>query len=162
TKRFEDTTNRPATAVVAQLVASSYRKQTDNTLGLHNDGYTFSPHWFVSPMIGPHVTEYYAGWHLSRLTQVTDWPSIHKGTGQWLGQAGGVRPADIDVLRLAADCFPQPDSRGIPRGGVVPKAPRPWPPLPRGATADARKKALQAFDAATGNYRRYNVDPGGT
>src|SRR5207253_11262714 len=36
----------------------------------------------------------------------------------------------------------------------------PLPPLPAGATAADRKKALDAFDKVTGNYRQYNVDPG--
>src|SRR5262249_45167316 len=36
------------------------------------------------------------------------------------------------------------------------------PLLPPGATPDQRKQALQAFNVATGNYRQYNVDAGGT
>ena len=39
TTRFEDTQPQPVKAVIAQLVASSFRKETDNTLGFHRDGY---------------------------------------------------------------------------------------------------------------------------
>src|SRR5262249_19446763 len=70
TARIEDAEKQPATAVVAQLVASSWRKQTEETLGQQVEGYTYSPHWYVSPMIGPHVTEYYAGWILPPGTKV--------------------------------------------------------------------------------------------
>ena len=39
--------------------------------------------------------------------------------------------------------------------GALPTAPAPIPPTPTG-TADDRKKAAEAFNKATGNYRVYN------
>jgi hypothetical protein len=64
TARYEDAKKTPATAVIAQLVASSLRKQTDSPLALGTHGYTYAPRWFAKPLIGPHVTEFYAGWEV--------------------------------------------------------------------------------------------------
>ena len=38
---------QPVKAVIAQLVASSFRKETDNTLGFHRNGYDFVPSGFL-------------------------------------------------------------------------------------------------------------------
>ena len=43
TTRLEDVQPQPVKAVIAQLVASSFRKETGNTLGFHRDGYAFVP-----------------------------------------------------------------------------------------------------------------------
>ena len=45
--RVEDAQPQPVKAVIAQLVASSFRKETDNTLGFHRNGYDFVPRGFL-------------------------------------------------------------------------------------------------------------------
>ncbi|MGC2305289.1 hypothetical protein [Candidatus Binatus sp.] len=63
TTRFEDDPNNPepATAVFVQLVASSFKKQTSDTVHIHKKGYAFNPThiWTIS-----HVQEGYIGWNL--------------------------------------------------------------------------------------------------
>jgi hypothetical protein len=161
TSRFEDAARKPATAVIAQLVASSWRKQTNETLGQQTQGYTYAPHWFVKPMIGPHVTEYYAGWNLPPGTSVKVF-RVADVVDIMLNHSATLRVEDGFVLKRAADYIYQLDYLGISKGGAVPNAPTPLPPLPPGATADQRRQALQAFNVATGNYRQYNVEAGGT
>src|SRR5262249_7261035 len=39
TRRFEDASKQPASVVFAELVASSFKKQTDDTIMLHKEGY---------------------------------------------------------------------------------------------------------------------------
>jgi hypothetical protein len=153
--RYEDTANRPATAVVAQLVSSSLRKQTDKTLGLGAEGYTYAPHWYVKPMIGPHVTEYYAGWNLASNTKVGTGSDMRAGPGR-----PTLRVENQSELWRAPDYIYQLDYLDITKGSAVAQSFTPLPPLPAGATEDDRKKALAVFNKVTGNYRQYNVDPG--
>jgi hypothetical protein len=166
TARYEDTANRPATAVVAQLVSSSLRKQTDNTLGLGDEGYTFAPHWYVKPMIGPQVTEYYAGWKLASNTRVANEKRpVRGGVFVHVGQSAGpdrptLRVTDRIELLRKPDYTYQLDYLNTTKGNVVRSSFTPLPPLPAGTTAEDRKKALDAFNKVTGNYRQYNVDPG--
>jgi hypothetical protein len=63
--RFEDDRQNPQSATIffAQLVASSFKKQTDDTLTIHKQGYLFNPvpllKW--TPF---HVQEGYVGWNV--------------------------------------------------------------------------------------------------
>ena len=63
TTRFEDDPNNPepATAVFVQLVASSFKKQTSDTVHIHKKGYAFNPTHMFTP---DHVQEGYVGWNL--------------------------------------------------------------------------------------------------
>jgi hypothetical protein len=64
TNRFEDDPQqpKPALAVFAQLVASSLKKQTDDTLEIHKQGYDFDPTHVLTPA---HVKEGYVGWNVA-------------------------------------------------------------------------------------------------
>ena len=63
TSRFEDDPQQPkaALAVFVQLVASSLKKQTDDTLHIHKKGYEFDPTHVLTP---DHVNEGYVGWNV--------------------------------------------------------------------------------------------------
>ena len=71
TRRFEDTgTGQPTAAVIGQLVASSLKKQTGDTVGFHTEGYFHSPHPEVTQLMIRHaLTEGYVGWNPS------SWPA---------------------------------------------------------------------------------------
>ena len=57
------------TAVYAQLVASSLRKQSEDTVGYHREGYAWAPK--VGFLIPALVPEAYAGWNLPAGQTVT-------------------------------------------------------------------------------------------
>ncbi len=52
-----------ATAVVAQLVASSFKKQTGRTIGFHGEGYRFAP-FGTQWLIPENLTEGHIGWNV--------------------------------------------------------------------------------------------------
>lgn len=83
TRRFEDGQKaEPTEAVIAQLVASSLKKQTDDTVNFHRQGYFFGPAELMSqPMIRHTLTEGYVGW------DPKFWPS---GTAVGLGVPAGI------------------------------------------------------------------------
>ena len=65
TTRYEDTTPQPAHAVVAQCVASSFKKQNDDTIGFQRDGYFYVPSWLGHAIVFEDMTEAYAGWNVA-------------------------------------------------------------------------------------------------
>src|SRR5262249_55394177 len=66
-KRFEDTQAQPATVVFAQLVASSFRKQTGRTVDIHRDGYK----WGIPGLgVPPPWPEGYVGFTLPKGTTI--------------------------------------------------------------------------------------------
>jgi hypothetical protein len=170
TRRFGEAAGAPATtSVIAQLVASSLRKQTDSTLGLGTEGYTYAPHWYVKPMIGPHIEEYYAGWNVpagGRLKAAKVAVGTRFGTRfidhRPLTASGTLRIDEQVKVAIPPDYIYQLDYLVTTKSATAPHAPAPLPALPPGATAAQRKQALGWFDTVTGNYRRYNVDPGVT
>jgi hypothetical protein len=83
TRRFGDGAKaEPTQAVIAQLVASSFKKQTNDTVGFHTKGYFYGPAATVSQrMIRHTLTEGYVGWDPSF------WPA---GTAVGLGRPAGV------------------------------------------------------------------------
>jgi hypothetical protein len=64
-KRYEDDAQpEAATAVIAQLVASPFKKQVEETIGFHREGYYAFPYpWVTQPMIRHTMTEGYVGWN---------------------------------------------------------------------------------------------------
>jgi hypothetical protein len=170
TRRFGEAAGAPATtSVIAQLVASSLRKQTDSTLGLGTEGYTYAPHWYVKPMIGPRVEEYYAGWNVpagGRLKAAKVAVGTRFGTRfidhRPLTASGTLRIDEQVKVAIPPDYVYQLDYLVTTKSATAPHAPAPLPALPAGATAAQRKQALGWFDTVTGNYRRYNVDQGVT
>ncbi len=77
TRRYEDgAQDTRATAVIAQLVGSSLKKQTDLTVGFHREGYYYAPHEWATGLMIRHVrTEGYVGWSFPAGTsqQVASW-----------------------------------------------------------------------------------------
>jgi hypothetical protein len=64
TNRYGDDPAQKARAVVAQLVASSFKKQTDDTVGFQREGYFYVPHFFLRPLIHQDMKEGYVGWNV--------------------------------------------------------------------------------------------------
>lgn len=68
--RFEDATPQPATAVIAQLVASGFKSEADDTYGYHRQGYLYAPTKAKAFQVAiaylqfrPHKPETYPGWN---------------------------------------------------------------------------------------------------
>ena len=160
-KRFEEAGNVPATAVVAQLVSSSLRKQTKLTLDLGTQGYTYAPKWFLKALFGPHETEYYAGWNVppgAILKAVRIHVTGPKFVDMSLRKSGTLKLEATFRPATIPDHIYQLDYLLTTKGAGTPQVLDPLPALPGGATPDQRKQALQAFNTVTGNYRRYNTD----
>ncbi|MEJ8823738.1 hypothetical protein WKW80_17130 [Variovorax humicola] len=169
TTRFEDAQPQPVNAVVAQLVASSFRKQSDSTLGFHRDGYGYSPNVIAWMLIPKSTSQGYVGWNTSL------------GSEKVVGQRGlsiaipftplfSVK-LDQPTLQTAPDGFflgtaidpqtPWDYSYRLdyltPPEVTVPVDTTPMPPVPAGSTPDQRKMAAEALRLAATKYRMYNA-----
>jgi hypothetical protein len=170
TKRYEDDAQpQAATAVIAQLVASSIKKQTGSTIGFQREGYYAAPHpWISQRMIRHTLTEGYVGWNFP------------KGAKEKVCtfELGGIQmPLYVDKKTVdvsqAESLSGQPDSRTIdltqaphyryrfdyllPTNQFV-EIPAPSiSPLPSDSSIEQRKNAARAFDSATKTYRYYNM-----
>lgn len=180
--RVEDTQPQPVKAVIAQLVASSFRKETDNTLGFHRNGYDFVPRGFLWLVVrrttrdGLIVPQGYVGWSKSL------------GSEKAVGQHGLVvgdtfvplytarldqptlQTSDVELFATfeglsfgtAIDPQTPPDYSYrldylTPPHVSVPVDTTPIPPLPAGSTPDQRKMAAEALRLAATKYRMYNA-----
>jgi hypothetical protein len=174
TNRYEDTTPTPASAVIVQLVASPFKKETDDTRDFHRKGYTAAPKpaRFLA-LIQLNTTQYYAGWNVA---SGSSGQVIGKET--WVIQGLKSAPRDrrlnqptiqlnIDYPReqITVDLLSNvvPDYRysfayldPIQTQGAGLNDP-PISPLPTGATTAERKEAAKDFHAATVRLRRYNI-----
>jgi hypothetical protein len=183
--RVEDTQPKPVKAVIAQVVASSFRKETSNTLGFQRNGYDFVPKGFLWLVVrrttrdGRIFPQGYVGW------------SNSLGSEKAVGQHGlvvgntfvplytarldqpTVQTTDVELfltfesLRFgtAIDPTTPPDYSYrldylTPPEVSVPVDTTPIPPLPAGSTPDQRKMAAEALRLAATKYRMYNA--GGT
>lgn len=174
TKRYEDDIQpRGATAVIAQLVASSLKKQTDSTVRFQREGYYAAPVPLITQrMIRHTLTEAYVGWNF--------------GTGpeQKVGTTDdGDARIDITIdkrgtvdVSQAEPLFGPHDARKVdltqrphyryrfdyllPTTQTVQIAPPSIPPLPSGSSLEQRKDAARKFDKASTTFRIYNnVNP---
>jgi hypothetical protein len=183
--RFGDTQPESAVAVVAQLVASSFKKQNSDTVGFQREGYFYVPHWIESALIKHDMTEGYVGWNVPQGAEpygvgsrkITYGAAVGSGTVSEnirvitrLDPTIQIYPpltvktvvtTEIDLTRV-------PDYR-YRLDYLFPSAQSmenwfpadPLPPMPGpGATPDQRKAALQTFNAATADYRSHNNRPG--
>ncbi|MFL6118167.1 hypothetical protein [Actinophytocola sp.] len=150
TNRFEDTAPVRADAVVAQLVASSLKKQDKDTLVVHPDGYFASTHPTLTgifKLIRERRTEGYVGRNLPK----------HSNTRvgvRTFAAIGAVEVLKLDVL-TTIDATPvpvidlrlsrQPDYRYrldylLPTAQTI-EFPRPSiPPLPSGASTPKQRR----------------------
>ena len=169
TTRLEDVQPQPTKAVIAQLVASSFRKETGNTLGFHRKGYAYAPNpiaWLLIPKTTP---QGYAGWNTSvgsekvvgqrglsvagpfvpLFTIRLDQPTLPTAPDGWfLGTA--VDPQTPPDYSYRLDYLTPPEVS-------VPVDTTPIPPLPAGSTPDQRKMAAEALRLAATKYRMYNA-----
>jgi hypothetical protein len=151
------------TAVIAQLVASSFRKQTENTAHQHLVGYTYGPP-VVNVLIPDHVPEQYVGWNLrtgttQKVGQVTFPPAF-------TADLEFDKPTTIQVFdspvqyqySVQPDYTYRLDYLFATRESMLPPPVDPIPPLPSGPLTPAqRQAAARTYNQATGYYRVYNA-----
>jgi hypothetical protein len=184
TNRFGDTQAQSALAVVAQLVASSFKKQSDDTIGFHRDGYFYVPIFLAKGLIRKDMTEGYVGWNV--LPNSTPYKV---GSAKETWQVGlSSYSVTIDIRDITSDgptiqvypldqSFPRKvdeiDLTRIPDyryrlDYILPSAQSSEfkfaeriPPMPGpGATPAQRQEAMKTFNEATANYRTHNNTPG--
>jgi hypothetical protein len=179
--RFEDAQPQPANSVIAQLVASSFRKQTDMTLGLHREGYGYVPGSFADLLgilklalghlvLPSHRREGYAGWNTLAGSERAVGQKGREVAGAWvplvtlkLDQPTIQVSPDGSFLGVAIDPAETPDYSYtldylVPTRNTVSSEPlAPIPVLGSGASQQDRMKAAAAFRAATREYRKYNA-----
>lgn len=167
--RFEDEQPQPVSAVIAQLVASSYRKQTDSTLGFQREGYDYTPNFIAALMIPGHAREGYAGWNAGLGSGRAVGEKGREAGGAWiplltveLDQPTLQIAPDGFFLQIALDRDQPPDYSYtldylLPTRDTIPsEQPAPIPALGPGATPQARQHAAAAFRTATRQLRKYN------
>ena len=175
-RRFEDDLQpKGAAAVIAQLVCSSLKNQTDDTIRLHRKGYYASPiPWVTQRMIRHVLSEGYVGWNFptgrkqvvgtGEMPGTNDIPgteysidlTITKGT---LDVSTGERlryyPHDIEVAQ--APHYRYRFDYLLPTEQVVPLPVGTIPSLPASSSLEARKEAARNYDKAVKAFRIYNV-----
>lgn len=170
--RFEAQRQAPATAVIVQLVASSFKNQTKDTIGFQDHGYTFVPHWAIPYLVNipPDVKEGYVGWDVQpgtklnigtcRMKMETFFAPdvVIEGKTPTFALQVDNPAVRVDNVKLTK----KPDYRyqldyltPTSQGGTIPPGPI-IQPLPAGD----RKKAAQAFAAANSHYRLHRASPG--
>ena len=176
-KRFEDTQPQPASVVFVELVASSFKKQTGNTVILHKEGYTGAP-WGGHEFVPPHTPEGYVGYNLPPGTAVAQRFEFASAGGM----AGGVwkdiklasaaptglptvalghdeKPdrffdaKEVKLLKMPPDFRYQLDYLEADTQAQQPIAPPSIPPFPPNMS---RTDAIKQFNQATNFYRDYN------
>ena len=60
---------QPAQVVFAQLVASPFKNESADTVGQHEAGYAYSPHWYTKPFIPAIGPEGVLGWAVDPLSR---------------------------------------------------------------------------------------------
>ena len=165
--RFEDPQNKPQPVhmVFAQLVSSSFRKQTDKTEGMHRDGYDYAPTGtgFIVP---DHQPEGYIGWNLpAGTTKKVARYKINPGSGRSFSPIEANGPKTLSIWNsphgvigdVPHDYSYRLDYLVAVLQGTLPDVPPPIPPMPAGNSADDRRRAAEAFHKATGSYRKFNA-----
>jgi hypothetical protein len=175
TKRFEDASPQPASVIFAELVASSFKKQSGSTIDLHKQGYAAAKvgHGYVPP----YKKEGYVGYNLPAGTAVAQRresigfptmtsvdhdiklksasPSViptillgHEGNNKRLNDEH-----DIRLIIKPPDFRYRLDYLEADKQGQQPLAPPSIPPFPPGMK---REDAIKQFNQATNFYRDYN------
>lgn len=166
TARFEDTQPQPATAVIAQLVASSFKKETDSTRGFQEDGYTYAPTAaHLMDFIPPHRPEGYVGWNVPAGTNRRTLFTASGGVSHFAGSTVALWSESSLPFRITLKRVPDyryrldyltPLRQDLEN---LPKAPK-IQPLPPGTTLVNRVQAAQAYKTANAHYRLFRRSPG--
>jgi hypothetical protein len=180
TNRYGDTQPQTTSAVFAQLVASSFKKQNDDTIGFQREGYFYVPNFLGNALIHKDMSEGYVGWNVAPgaapykvgsrevSTPAAKSGAIHSvNIRDITNDAPTIQIYPMDKAVLAINLTRKPDYRyrfdylepsaqSMDFRVAVPIGPAPGP----GATPDHRAAALQAFNAATANYRAHNQNAG--
>ncbi|MEQ1730339.1 MAG: hypothetical protein ABL982_18385 [Vicinamibacterales bacterium] len=169
TKRYRDpqASPQPVRAVLAQCVASSFRKQTGDTIDFHRGGYNYAP-FGTKWLISQHAPEGYVGWNLKDGQKKTIGRTLFQAgssvgeiateiTGPTTLRVSANTGGAVHFLRVSTDpdYTYRLDYLTASTQGAAPPSPVVIPPTPTGTAAD-RKKAAEAFNKATANYRVYN------
>jgi hypothetical protein len=178
--RVEDTQQpQPVKAVIAQVVASSLRKETDRTLGFHRDGYDYVPDWYYWLLVRRTRTQGYVGWSNSLgskkavgqhglvvggtfvplYTARLDQPTLQTTDVELVWRFGGLSFGTAIDPQTPPDYSYRLDYL-VPPEVTVPADTDPIPPLPPGATPDQRKMAAASLQLAATKYRMYNAGGG--
>lgn len=165
THRFEDAQPQAAAAVIAQLVASPFKNQDDNTQGLHREGYFFCPIPLAGDlMIREVMTEGYVGFNASAGSTEAVGERLRAGlSGTPVIER--IKPGTIDVTGgtlVMIRLFRAPDFRYrldylLPDTQLVQLPPAPITPQPPPTTPAERFEALEMRAAAMRRYDRYNL-----
>jgi hypothetical protein len=176
TNRYGDTQAQSANVVFAQLVASSFKKQDDDTVGFQRDGYFYVPQFLGNALIFKDMSEGYVGWNvapgaapykvgsqnfstpISRYSKdirdiTNDAPTIQ--IYPMSARTDAINLTRKPDYRYRFD-YLEPSAQSIDFRVAVPIGPAPGP----GATPSQRAAALQTFNAATANYRAHNQNAG--
>jgi len=166
---YRATKPKRAAVVFAQLVSSSLKKQSGDTLGMHRKGYAYGPAG-TAWLVPKHAPEGYAGFILPIGTKVgerqigaTSLPQheawvpleLDQPTVQFRGTIFDPDPNQVRLTKVP-DYRYRLDYLNATAESTPPQKMPNIPPVPKGATADERKKAAAVFNKATGNYRVYN------
>jgi len=177
--RFEDQQPQPATAVVAQLVASPFKKEDKDTRGFQRDGYTYAPP--VAQALTPaflrhHEPEGYVGWNVPPGTK------LDVGKETFLLNEGA-QTSKIDFTGPTLDLWREDAENPFHFGYSVHLTRAPdyryrldyLTPLRQnledledapkilpltGATLAERKRAAEAYKTANAHYRLHSRHPG--
>ncbi len=176
TNRYGDDTPTPTSAVIAQLVASPFKKETASTRDFHRDGYLAAPAAadFLD-MIQTNTKQFYAGWNVpsSQLGRV-----IGKKIFAASLAGGGVVDCKLEqpTIQLNIDCQGK-QTMVVLKPGLDPdyryrfeylNAEKtqgsdlnnpPIGPVPAGSSPAGRKEAARKFHQATLRLRRYRIGP---
>lgn len=162
--RYGDVVARPATAVIGQLVASSFKKETQSTRDFQDDGYTAAPRAAkLLDFIPPHRPEGYVGWNVAPGTKLDiGTATLSEGAvvsgpakiafeapthALWVEGSGNytVKLSRVPDYRYRLDYL-------VPLRQHRQTSP-PIPKLPTGATQEERKEAARSYNAAHARYR---------
>jgi hypothetical protein len=180
TKRFEDDTQpRAATAVFAQLVASPFKKEDNDTRRLHREGYYAVPRRILRRLVRRTLTEGYVGWNFPTGSQKIVGTVEHDTSPEFPGETPQrgylfLDKGTVDVTPTAAQ-----DLSGLyhPYAVELTETPHyryrfdyllptqtgwqapvdPIAPLP-GASLEQRKEAARVFKAQMEYLRVYNLN----
>ena len=175
TSRIVDNPASPTGAKVAfaHLVASALKNQSDKTIGQHEGGYDYVPHWYFRPLVDTAKPAGYVGW--SSQSNIKVGTQIVTGSMDMIGTKDLIagpdepsfetsqlsKPVAFDTyIQKTPDFQYRADVLSIAASGQQPASPPQIGAVPAGASESDRKKAAEAYVRAAGAYRSYQSTRG--